>query len=178
MQGYDRSPASLTAAIRKLGDPKSYDALLIADSGRIALVAAPLVRKAGSGARLLGTELWNTEPTLAASRVMSGAWYAAVSDRLYAQFSTKYEARFGHHPYRLASLGYDAVLLAVRISSDWKPGSAFPTRRLVDRGGFSGIDGAFRFDDDGIAQRMLDVKQIGTGGVTIVSPAPGGFGGQ
>ncbi len=177
MQGYDRSPASLGAAVRKLGDPRSYDALLIADSGRIALVAAPLVRKSGSGARLLGTELWNTEPTLSGAKVMAGAWFAAVSDRLYSQFSIKYEARFGRRPYRLSSLGYDAVLLAVRISSDWKPGSAFPTRKLSDPGGFSGIDGAFRFGEDGIAQRMLDVKQIGTGGVTIVSPAATGFGG-
>lgn len=177
MQGYERSPVSLAAAIRKLGDPKSYDALLIADSGRIALVAAPLVRKAGSGARLLGTELWNTEPTLATSRAMAGAWFAAVSDRLYSQFSAKYEARFGRRPYRLASLGYDSVLLAIRIASDWRPGSDFPVRRLSDKGGFSGIDGAFRFGEDGIAQRMLDVKQIGAGGVTIVSPAPSGFGG-
>ena len=51
MQGYDRSPASLAAAIRKLGDPKGYDALLIADSGRIALVAAPLVRARQDRAR-------------------------------------------------------------------------------------------------------------------------------
>jgi branched-chain amino acid transport system substrate-binding protein len=178
MQGYDRSPASLATAIKKLGDPKGYDALLIADSGRIALVAAPLVRKAGSSARLLGTELWNTEPTLAAARPMSGAWFAAVSDGLYGQFSAKYRARFGKGPFRLASLGYDSVLLAVRISADWRPGTPFPEGRLVDKGGFSGVDGAFRFDRDGIAERMLEVKQIGAGGVTVVSPAQQGFGGQ
>jgi branched-chain amino acid transport system substrate-binding protein len=178
MQGYDRSPASLAAAIKKLGDPKGYDALLIADSGRIALVAAPLVRKAGSSARLLGTELWNTEPTLAAAKPMGGAWFAAVSDGLYGQFAAKYRARFGKGPFRLASLGYDSVLLAVRISADWRPGSTFPEGRLVDKGGFSGVDGAFRFDRDGIAERMLEVKQIGMGGVTVVSPAAQGFGDQ
>lgn len=178
MQGFDRSPASLAAAIKKLGDPKGYDALLIADTGRIALVAAPLVRKSGSSARLLGTELWNTEPQLAASKLMSGAWFAAVSDGLYSQFAGKYRARFGKGPYRLSSLGYDSVLLAVRISADWKAGQDFPAGRLTDKGGFSGVDGAFRFDRDGIAERMLEVKQIGTGGVTVVSPAPQGFGDQ
>ncbi len=178
MQGYDRSPASLSAAIRKLGDPKGYDALLIADSGRIALVAAPLVRKAGSSARLLGTELWNTEPTLAASKPMGGAWFAAVSDGLYGQFAAKYRARFGKAPFRLASLGYDSVLLAVRIAADWRPNTPFPEGRLVDKGGFSGVDGAFRFSRDGIAERRLEVKQIGAGGVTVVSPAAQGFGDQ
>jgi branched-chain amino acid transport system substrate-binding protein len=178
MQSYDRSPASLATAIKRLGDPKGYDALLIADSGRIALVAAPLVRKSGSSAKLLGTELWNTEPQLAASKLMSGAWFAAVSDGLYSQFAAKYRSRFGKGPYRLSSLGYDSVLLAVRISADWKAGTDFPQGRLSDKGGFSGVDGAFRFDHDGIAERMLEVKQIGTGGVTVVSPAPQGFGDQ
>jgi branched-chain amino acid transport system substrate-binding protein len=176
MQGYDRSPASLAAAIKKLGDPKGYDALLIADAGRIALVAAPLVRKSGSSARLLGTELWNTEPQLAASKPMAGSWFASVSDGLYGQFATKYRARFGKSPYRLASLGYDSVLLAIRIAADWKPGSRFPEGRLHDKGGFSGVDGAFRFGDDGLAQRVLEVKQVGAGGFTIVSPAAQGFG--
>lgn len=178
MQSYDRSPASLATAIKRLGDPKGYDALLIADSGRIALVAAPLVRKSGSGAKLLGTELWNTEPQLAASKLMSGAWFAAVSDGLYSQFAAKYRSRFGKGPYRLSSLGYDSVLLAVRISADWKAGTDFPQGRLSDKGGFSGVDGAFRFDHDGIAERVLEVKQIGAGGVTVVSPAPQGFGDQ
>ncbi len=175
MQGYERSSASLATAIRKLGDPKGYDALLIADNGRIALVAAPLVRKSGSGARLLGTELWNTEPQLTASRAMNGSWFASVSDGLYSQFAAKYRARFGKGPLRLSSLGYDSVLLAVRISADWKPGTPFPENRLTDKGGFSGVDGAFRFDREGIADRMLEVKQIGAGGVAVVSPAPQGF---
>jgi ABC-type branched-subunit amino acid transport system substrate-binding protein len=178
MQGYDRSPASLGAAIKKLGPPTGYDAVLIADNGRIALVAAPLLRTGGSTARLLGTELWNAEPQLAAAKSMQGAWYAAVSDHLYEQFAAKYRARFGKPSYRLATLGYDSVLLTIRVSTDWDPGKPFPERRLSDKGGFAGVDGAFRFDQDGIAQRMLDVKQIGAGGVTIVSPAPQGFGGQ
>lgn len=177
MQGYDRSSTSLATAIKKLGDPKGYDALLIADSGRIALVAAPLVRRSGSGARLLGTELWNTEPQLAAAKALGGSWFAAVSDGLYSQFASKYRARFGKSPFRLSSLGYDSVLLAVRISADWKPGTPFPESRLTEKGGFSGVDGAFRFERDGIADRMLEVKQIGAGGVTVVSPAPQGFGG-
>jgi branched-chain amino acid transport system substrate-binding protein len=178
MQGFDRSPASLAAAIKKLGDPKGYDAILIADSGRIALVAAPLIRKSGSSARLLGTELWNTEPQLGAAKSMQGAWFAAVSDQLYGQFAAKYRARFGKGPYRLASLGYDSVLLTMRIAADWRPGTAFPENRLADKGGFAGVDGAFRFGSDGIAERMLDVKQLGAGGVTIVSPASQDFGGN
>lgn len=176
MQSFDRSRTSLSAAIAKL--PKNgYDAIMLADSGRIAIQAVPLIRKGSSAsARVLGTELWNTETDLNAAPAMSGAWFASVSDGLYKQLAAKYRARFGTGPYRIASLGYDGVLLVTRIAQDWKVGSAFPVARLSDSGGFAGIDGAFRFDASGQAERMLVVQQVGAGGFTVVSPAPSNFG--
>lgn len=175
LQTYDRSTKSLSAAVQKLDPTQGFDAILIADGGRIAIQAVPLVRRRGfAGARVLGTELWATEPSLAASPAMRGAWFAAVPDTMYRQLSAKYRARFGRGPYRLASLGYDAVLLTVRIAGDWKVGDDFPARRLNDADGFAGVDGAFRFRD-GIAERALAVQEIGAGGFSSISPAPKGF---
>ena len=78
----------------KLASSSAYDALLIADSGRIALQVVPQIRKAGgANVRILGTELWNTEGSLAQNPAMHGAWFASVSDGLYNQLSTKYRAR-------------------------------------------------------------------------------------
>jgi len=177
LQTYDRTPKALAAAIAKLGAGQGYDALLIADGGRIALQAVPLIRKhGGAGAQIMGTELWNTEPSLNQSPAMKGAWFASVPDARYNQLAAKYRARFGKGPYRLASIGYDSVLLTVRIAADWRPGDPFPARRLFDKGGFAGVDGAFRFRGDGTAERALAVQQVGPGGFTIVSPAPGSFG--
>jgi branched-chain amino acid transport system substrate-binding protein len=139
--------------------------------------AVPIIRaKGGGSARVLGTELWNTEGAIGTTPALRGAWFASVSDGLYNQLATKYRARFGKSPYRLASLGYDAVLLVSRIGEDWRIGGTFPVSRLTDSGGFSGIDGAFRFNRDGIAERALEVQQAGAGGFTVVSPAPRGFG--
>lgn len=178
MQTFERSAASVTAAVNRLRQASPYEAILIADSGRTALQAAPVIRaKGGPSVRILGTELWNTEAAIGANPALRGAWFASVSDALYAQLAVKYRARFGRSPYRLASLGYDAVLLVARIGADWRPGSAFPVSRLTDPGGFSGIDGAFRFNRDGIVERALEVQQAGAGGFAVVSPAPRGFGG-
>jgi len=175
MQTYQRSPSSLAAAVQAISKEK-FDAVLIADSGRIAVASAPLIRKAeGGDARILGTELWNTESSLNNSPAMAGAWFASVDDTLFHQFTTRYRARYGRTPYRLASLGYDAVLLTVRIAKGWKIGDRFPTDALTDEGGFSGVDGAFRFSRGHIAERALAVHQLGPGGGTIVSPAPTGF---
>ena len=175
MQTYDRSPKSLAAAVSRL--PKQrYDAVLIADNGRIAVATVPLIRKNGGAAvRVLGTELWNAEPGLTAAPAMAGAWYASVDDTTFRQLSTRYRARYGNTPYRLASLGYDAVLLTARIAHDWKMGAPFPADMLRDEGGFSGVDGAFRFTNSHVAERALAVHQIATGGATTVSAAPRAF---
>lgn len=177
MQTYQRSAGSITAAIRKLPQPATYDAVLIADGGRIALQAAPLIRQnGGANARLLGTELWNTEEsTVAPATALRGAWFASVQDQYYRQLATKYRARFKSAPYRLSALGYDAVLLTVRIAQDWKVGTAFPVARLNDKGGFVGIDGAFRFGRDGIAERALEVQQVDAGRYSVIDAAPRGF---
>ncbi len=64
---------------------------------------------------------------------------------MFNQLRTRYRARYGANPYRLASLGYDAVLLTVRIAKNWRLGRPFPERELRDPAGFAGVDGAFRF---------------------------------
>ncbi len=67
------------------------------------------------------------------------------------------------------------MLLVTKIAADWRVGSAFPEDRLADRGGFAGIDGAFRFGRGPIAERMLEVQQVDAGGISVVDPAPTGF---
>ena len=171
MQSFDRSAASLRAAITRLTAQGAYDAVLIADSGRIAALGAPAIR----GPKILGTELWATESDLGRTPSLRGAWYAAASDTMFNQLRTRYRARYGTSPYRLASLGYDAVLLAVRIGKDWRIGRAFPERMLRDPGGFAGVDGAFRFDGRNVAERSLEVREVTAAGSVVLSPAPRGF---
>ena len=89
------------------------------------------VIKSGGNKQILGTELWNTDATLGGNAAMRGSWFASVSDGLYGQLAAKYRTRYGKAPYRLASLGYDSVLLTVRIARDWKPGTIFPASRLL-----------------------------------------------
>lgn len=169
IQTYERTPRAIAAAVATLGK-QHFDAVLIADSGRGAIAAAPALKK--SGARILGTELWNAEAGLRAVPDMQGAWYASVDDALFNELATKYRARYGRSPWRLASLGYDAVLLTVRIARNWPDNAPFPTDRLGDKGGFSGVDGAFRFNAQHSAERALVVYQLGAG---QVSGAPKDF---
>jgi ABC-type branched-subunit amino acid transport system substrate-binding protein len=173
---YDRSNTSILSAAQRLRGRGTFDAILIADGARFAVMAAPRLKSVGAASpRLLGTELWSGEGVLAKTPALRGAWFAAVSDTRFRQFSESYKARFGTAPYRLATLGYDSVLLTVRIGRDWKPGTPFPVTRLTDRDGFLGLDGPFRFGVDGQIERALEVREARAGGISVVSPAPDKF---
>jgi branched-chain amino acid transport system substrate-binding protein len=177
LQTYGRAAGAVGQAVTRLNTKAPYGAVLVADSAATAAAAAPLVKRgSGPATRVLGTELWNTEAGATTRPALNGAWFASVSDTLYRQYATKYRARFGAAPYRLSSLGYDAVLLTVRIARDWRIGSDFPESKLRDGDGFAGLDGAFRFGRDGVAERALEVQEIRGGSAVVVSPAPTGFG--
>ena len=176
MQSYGPGPGTLRAAAARLHALGGYDAVLIADSGRTAATAAALLRTgASSGIRLLGTELWATETGLGRTPALRGAWYASVADTMFNQLRTRYRARYGANPYRLASLGYDSVLLTIRIAKNWRLGRPFPERELRDPVGFAGVDGPFRFTSSGIAERSLEVREVTATGTIVVSPAPRSF---
>lgn len=172
IETYDRSQASLAAAARRLNAKGPIDAVLIGDSSRLAATAAPLLKV---GPRRLGTELWGTDRTIARNASLRGAWFAAAPDVQFDKLVVRYRARYGRTPYRLASLGYDSVLLAVRSAKDWPIGRPFPARSLVDREGFAGVDGNFRFARDGIAERLLEVRQVTATGTRVISPAATAF---
>lgn len=166
------TPAEARSAARRLNSRGASDAILIADGGRVAISAAPTVRV---GPRLLGTELWAAERGLGTVQRLRGAWYAAAPDARFQQFVTRYRARYGKSPMRLASLGYDSMLLTVRAARSWQPGRRFPLRALNEPDGFAGVDGIFRFGRDNVAQRSFEVRQVTAGSSSIVSPAPTRF---
>ena len=150
--------------------------MMIADSARLAIEAADVLQAGASPrAQLIGTELWSGEGVLPRAASLDGAVFAAVSDQRYRRFADSYEARFGTKPYRIATLGYDAVLLTLRIARDWKVGSTFPKKSLYDSAGFLGVDGPFRFTRSGVAERALEVREVRSGEVIAVDPAPTGF---
>ncbi len=175
VEAYARGNTSVVSAARRIRTAGGFDAVLIADSGRIAALAAPALRGGRTPARLLGTELWSGDAAVAGSPALAGAWFSAVADNRFRQFAESYKTRFGAQPYRLATMGYDAVLLTLRVARDWKPGSTFPTGRLGDKGGFLGLDGPFRFNDGGLVERSFEVNEVRAGGVTVISPAPAKF---
>jgi branched-chain amino acid transport system substrate-binding protein len=176
IETYARSNTSVISAARRLRARSGIDAVLIADEAKFAVLAAPNLKAAGVAApRILGPDIWSGESAIASTPALRGAWYSAVSDARYRQFADSYQSRFGTRPFRIATLGYDSVLLTLRVAREWRAGTVFPVGKLNDSGGFLGLDGPFRFDRGGMLERALEVREVRTGGVTIVSAAPARF---
>ena len=124
---YDRGNTSIVSAAQRLKTHGGYDAVLIADGPRLSAQAAAVLKPGGSGGtQLLGTELWSGESAVTRASALDGALFSAVPDNRFRQFVNSYEARFGTQPYRIATLGYDAVLLTLRVARDWRVGRDFP----------------------------------------------------
>lgn len=177
MKSYERTGASLQKAVAELGrTQQEWDAVLVADNARLAATAVPMLRKVSPAKmRILGTELWAAEQSALTAPALSGAWFASVSDARYRQLAAAYRRQFGKAPFRLASLGYDSMLLVVKIGADWKVGTKFPVAALRDKDGFVGVDGAFRFGMNGVAERALEIGEASPAGVKTISPAPVSF---
>ncbi len=177
MEGYERTDAAMAAAMRRLKTHGTFDAVLVADTTHFAAAAASTLSKTTAGGpRILGTELWSRDATLAHTPALQGALFAALSDARFVRFAESYRARFGAGPDRIATLGYDGVLLTLRIAHDWYPGTPFPTARLFDRSGFQGLDGAYRFGSGEVIERALEVREVRAGSIAVVSPAPARIG--
>ncbi len=175
IQTFDPTAAGVRAASTRLLAQGNAEAVLLADVPRAILPGVPVLRAASPQPRLLATERWASEGNIGANVALRGAWFAAPSDAVYTQFRTRYRARYNAQPFRLASLGYDAVLLSVRVAANWPVRRTFPIRELRDPQGFSGVDGAFRFGRDGVADRALEVREVTAAGTAVISPAPRGF---
>ena len=169
---YSRGNTSVVSAAQRLRQQGGYDTVLLADSAQLATRAAREVRGAEPGVRLIGTELLGGEAAVTRADAMTGLIFSAVSDERFRRFAESYEARFGNQPYRIATLGYDAVLLALNIAQDWRVDQPFPASRLTDEDGFLGVDGAFRFMPSGVIDRAMEVREIRDGRVVVLENAP------
>ncbi len=150
-----------------------FDALLLPDSGGFLRAMLPLLKSYGvetPRVRFLGTGLWAAEPSLTKEPMLAGAWFASVPNGQFNSMARRFQSQFGYAPPRLASLGYDAVLLAAAGLRSWSPGMAFPAGVLGNSAGYTGVDGYFRFSNN-IAIRALEVQEITPGGLRTVSGA-------
>ena len=68
------------------------------------------------------------------------------------------------------------MLLLVAALVKTQGGQRFSPEVLTSNSGFAGIDGVFRFRQDGTNERGLAIFRVAPSGAQVVSPAPKSFG--
>ncbi len=151
-----------------------FDTLLIPESGAKLTSAISMFAyydAAYPDVQFLGTSVWENGRFNKES-VMQKSWYPAISRAHSNYFAGKYYQIFNERPSSLYSFAYDAVALANEIS---RKGSENINQVITNADGYSGINGAFRFFEDGTNQHSLDIVEIRSDGDVVVDAGPRRF---
>jgi ABC-type branched-subunit amino acid transport system substrate-binding protein len=173
--GYD--PAKPGATGVAAGNSLGYQAVLMPEQGTLLRALAPLLPYYNVNikeVKLLGVSAWNN-PRLTREPALAGGWFAAPDPSITGAFEERFRAAFGENPPRLASLSYDATLLAARLGQAPRRRDRFDARMIENRSGYFGADGLFRFRPDGAIERGLAILEIQPGGIRVIEPAPRSF---
>lgn len=149
---------------------KGMEALLIPEGGEN-LSHLMLVLKPQLPMRLLGSGQWDSPETLQhALGGIEGALFASTLSPERKNFEARFQQTYGHMPPRIATLAYDAIALAVLLSN-----KGYSSQNIAFSEGFSGIEGLFRLNAQGLNERGLAVFEVTSSGFNVLSPAPESF---
>ncbi len=172
--GYDPNNPGASGAAG--GSTQGYQAVLMPEQGTLLRALAPLLPYYNvniNRIKLLGVSAWNN-PRLTREPALRGGWFAGPDPEITSSFKERFTATFGEAPPRLASLSYDATLLAARLAQNTSR-NRFDERLITDANGYFGADGLFRLRADGSIERGLAILEIQPGGITVIDPAPRSF---
>ena len=175
--------ATMQAAVQKItafsaGGASQVDAILIPEGGAAGPeIARQLVAGGVSTAsvKLLGSGQWD-DAAVQREPALAGAWFPSPNKAGFNAFAGRYRNAFGSTPIRIATNGYDAVILAAALARS-AGAQRFTDAVLTNPNGFSGVDGVFRFRADGTNDRGLAIFEIGGGSAREIEGAPRSFSG-
>ena len=158
-----------------LGDV-NYDAILVAEGGADLRALAPLLPYYDvdpSKVKFLGTGLWN-DPSIHQEPALIGGWFPAPPPEAAARFRTQMQSIYGTNPPPVAALAYDAIALTAVLAQD-PSATTFSRQALTNPDGFVGVNGLFRFRENGLSERGFAVLEVVKTGTRVIDPAPTQF---
>jgi ABC-type branched-subunit amino acid transport system substrate-binding protein len=171
--------SAMAGPVRQIGDAiksgQKIDAVFLPAGPEDLQALSPLLSSSGidGRAQLIGTGQWDY-PGIGSEKALVGGWYAAPDPKGWTNFTANYVKTYGSTPPRIASLGYDAMSLAVTLSQN-PQGQRYTPPQLTRSSGFSGVDGLFRLLPDGTSERGLAILEVRENGPRVLEPAPSSF---
>jgi len=174
------STANMPDAVQQIANAvksgQKIDALFLPAGQEELPQLAPQLASAGitsAKIQFIGTGQWDY-PNVGRQQALVGGWYPAPDPKGWNGFAQRYAKTYGGTPPRIASLGYDAMSLAVSLSQN-PQGQRYTYSQLTRSSGFAGVDGLVRLLPDGTSERGLAVLEVRPGAPAVISPAPRSF---
>lgn len=179
-QGISESAPGIAKAVRAAG----ADAVVLTDDPGAGLTfLTPVLATGGLSNRntqLLGLTRWNQPPAAATTLSMQDGIFAAPDPATLSQFEARYTSIYGGAPHQLAGLAYDGIAaVGAMVQAAKATGTpALSREQITDPSGFAGVNGVFRFLNNGHNERGLALLQLRDGEAVVIDGAPRSFGGQ
>lgn len=103
---------------------------------------------------------------------LSDIWFSAPIYGRFQSFKKEYKQIYGDEPTRISSIIYDSVAAIAQIvekSESSNPKIAdFVNYQNGEKNGFEGIDGKFRFLENGLVQRNLAIFEVNSSQIKMI----------
>lgn len=124
----------------------------------------------------MGLARWDVPTHILSMPGAQGGYFTLPDTAAKNAFDSRYRAQFGQEPHPLAGLAFDGIAAIGALVRQGRS-DALTARALTQNSGFQGANGVFRLRPDGTNERGLAVATVRNNQVTILDPAPSGFGG-
>lgn len=183
VQSFAFSQEGVTAAVPRIRDAvqsTGADSVFLTSNSAGALpLLLQLMPEAGispSTTQYMGLSRWDVPPQILSMPGAQGSYFTLNDTAAENAFKSRYRAQFGSDPHQLAGLAFDGIAAIGALARQGRS-DALSGRALTQNSGFQGANGVFRLRGDGTNERGLAVATVRNNQVTILDPAPSGFGG-
>lgn len=128
-----------------------------------------------STTQYLGLARWDVPAQLLSMPGAQGGLFTLPDTAAKNAFDSRYRAQYGADPHPLSGLAFDGIAAIGALVRQGRS-DALTARALTQSSGFQGANGVFRLRPDGTNERGLAVATVRNNQVTILDPAPSGFG--
>jgi hypothetical protein len=124
----------------------------------------------------MGLARWDVPTQILSMAGAQGGYFTLPDTASKSAFDNRYRAQYGQDPHPLAGLAFDGIAAIGALVQQGRS-DALSGRALTQNSGFQGANGVFRIRPDGTNERGLAIATVRNNQVTILDPAPSGFGG-
>ncbi|MGJ8602522.1 MAG: penicillin-binding protein activator [Marivita sp.] len=172
--------ASAVPRIRDSVASTGADSVFLTSNAAGALpILLQLLPEAGlspSNTQYMGLARWDVPQQILSMPGAQGGYFTLPDTASKSAFDSRYRAQFGQDPHPLAGLAFDGIAAIGALVRQGRT-DALSARALTQNSGFQGANGVFRIRPDGTNERGLAIATVRNNQVTILDPAPSGFGG-